>query len=130
MKLKKKVQVLESPGYEVIQDYGGNNLINKLNAKINQQMSQIQAYQIEQAIQANVADEKDKEIIEMKSQIEQLQAETKIIPIDKSQLHQKVVSLTEKLNTLTNQKKVEKEKIIKMVELNEEDRQKLVDKYE
>ena len=130
MKLKKKVQVLESPGYEVIQDYGGNNLINKLNAKINQQMSQIQAYQIEQAIQANVADEKDKEIIEMKSQIEQLQAETKIIPIDKSQLHQKVVSLTEKLNALTNQKKVEKEKIIKMVELNEEDRQKLVDKYE
>ena len=66
----------------------------------------------------------------MKSQIEQLQTETKVIPIDKSQLHQKVVSLTEKLNTLTNQKKVEKEKIIKMVELNEEDRQKLVDKYE
>jgi DNA repair exonuclease SbcCD ATPase subunit len=130
LKLKKKVQVLESPGYEVIQDYGDNNLINKLNAKINQQMSQIQAYQIEQAIQANVADEKDKEIIEMKSQIEQLQTETKVIPIDKSQLHQKVVSLTEKLNTLTNQKKVEKEKIIKMVELNEEDRQKLVDKYE
>ena len=85
---------MESPGYEVIQDYGGNNLINKLNAKINQQMSQIQAYQIEQAIQANVADEKDKEIIEMKSQIEHLKFETKVIPMDKSQLQHKVISLT------------------------------------
>lgn len=121
---------MESPGYEVIQDYGDNNLINKLNAKINQQMSQIQAYQIEQAIQTNIIDEKDNEINQMQSQIEKLQTEAKVIPIDKTQLQHKVLSLTEKLNTLINLKKIEKEKIIKMVELNEEDRQKLVEKYE
>ena len=50
--------------------------------------------------------------------------------MDKTQLQQRVVSLTEKLNTLNNQKKLEKEKIIKMVELNEKDREKLVEKYE
>ena len=85
---------MESPGYEVIQDFSDNNLINKLNSKINQLMSQIQAYQVQQAIQTNILNEKDKEITQMKSQIEHLQSETKVIPMDKSQLQHKVIFLT------------------------------------